>query len=62
VLLLEPVGATTHVHLRVGDATVIGVADASFSAAIGEAVGLTFPAPEVYLFDRESGRTLVHGL
>jgi multiple sugar transport system ATP-binding protein len=62
VLLLEPVGATTHVHLRVGDATVIAVTDASFSAAIGEAIELAFPAPEVYLFDRESGRTLVHGL
>jgi multiple sugar transport system ATP-binding protein len=62
VLLLEPVGATTYVHLRVGDATLICVADASFSAAIGEAVGLTFPPAEVYLFDRKSGRTVVHGL
>lgn len=62
VILLEPVGAQTYVHARLGETSLVVIADDAFSAAIGDRVALRFHREDVHLFDAGSGRSLLHGL
>ncbi len=55
VILTEPLGAGTLVHVQVGDATIRALLAEEVRAAVGEAVTLTPRADRLHLFRRETG-------
>ncbi|HEX6988184.1 MAG TPA: sn-glycerol-3-phosphate ABC transporter ATP-binding protein UgpC [Bacillota bacterium] len=58
VEVVEPLGAETYVHARVGRHRLIARVPGDLGVAEGEAVRLTFPPERVYLFDAESEAAL----
>ncbi len=58
VELVEPLGADTLVHLRLGDAMVVARPTGTVGLASGDAVALDWPAAHIHLFDAEGRRIL----
>ena len=54
-------GDQAHVALDVAGATVVAVAHERVPAAVGASVPLSAAPGGIHLFDRESGRALLHG-
>jgi multiple sugar transport system ATP-binding protein len=62
VSVLEPIGTQTHVHVGLAGHDLVAVVEPRDAPQPGDQVTLTCDPADVYLFDAESGRTLLHGI
>ena len=60
VELVEVSGEEAYVHLKAGDVRLVATVPSSSRPEIGKRVGVTIKAGDTYLFDAESGETLLH--
>ena len=60
VELVEISGEDSYVHLRAGDVRLVATVSAGKRPDVGEIVGVTIPPADVYVFDAETGETLLH--
>jgi ABC-type sugar transport system ATPase subunit len=60
VELVEVSGEEAYVHLKAGDVRLVAAVPASSRPGLGKRVGVTIKPGDVYLFDAESGETLLH--
>jgi ABC-type sugar transport system ATPase subunit len=60
VELVEISGEDSYIHLRAGDVRLIATVVSGSRPAPGQKVGVTITPGNVYVFDAESGETLLH--
>jgi ABC-type sugar transport system ATPase subunit len=60
VELVEISGEDSYIHLRAGDVQLIATISAGSRPSVGQRVGVTITPGNVYVFDAESGETLLH--
>jgi multiple sugar transport system ATP-binding protein len=58
VMLVEPTGAQTHLHVQVAGQNLIVVVDGAAAIEKHDPIGLSIPPGQVHLFDRNSGLRL----
>lgn len=59
--VVEPLGATKTVYLRIGDQQFVGTLDSDVATPEGEQIQLFVRKSDIHLFDSESGRSLRQG-
>ena len=60
VELVEVSGEEAYVHVRSGDIRLVATVPSSSRPELGKRVGVTLKPSDVYLFDAESGQTVLH--
>ena len=60
VELVEISGEDSYIHLRADDLQLVATVAAGSRPAVGQKVGVTISPGNVYVFDAESGETLLH--
>jgi ABC-type sugar transport system ATPase subunit len=60
VELVEISGEDSYIHLRADDVRLVATVSADLRPGVGDRIGVTIRPGDVYLFDAESGETLLH--
>jgi len=60
VELVEISGEDSYIHLRAEDVHLVATVSADTRPGVGDKVGVTIKPGDVYLFDAETGETLLH--
>lgn len=59
VVHIELTGRDYHIHLKVGENTLVAIASPPHDLGVGDEVWLSFDKKEIYIFDRKSGGALL---
>lgn len=62
VVVVEPIGTQTHLHLAVGESTIVAAVDASTKANVGEPLSIWIPRAAIYSFHGTDGHTICRGI
>lgn len=62
VVVIEPLGTETNVHVAIGGATIVLVVDPRQAPSVGDTVKISCAPSDIYVFDAADGRLISHGL
>jgi len=59
VEVIEPMGSSIHLHLSIGDRTIVAVVDPQSEAKVGDVMKIAFDLEKMHIFDAETEEAII---
>ncbi|OCL25737.1 glycerol-3-phosphate ABC transporter ATP-binding protein [Orenia metallireducens] len=59
VEVIEPMGSETHLHLSIGDRTIVAIVDPQSEAKVGDVIKIGFDLQKMHIFDAETEEAII---